>query len=175
MGVHPIFSHEKNFWTIMQRIEQIVCVGPFEPRSDPSDDEEPQSEGFQEYPSQTRDTWSLTSFFSRSNRMAATPAQLAVGRPATLCSFDYLSRDERYDKEKPYYFSGPLTEDQEPARSNLTYTTHDGIKVGDIRGLEHRLSLDVHGLNCSNISRESPLRNQANSNYTNTWRRRQLS
>lgn len=77
--------------------------------------------------------------------MATTLAQLVNGQPATLCSFDYLSRDKRYDNEKPYYFSGPLSKDQEHARSNLTYTTHDGIKVRDIRGLEQRLSLEVHG------------------------------
>ena len=77
--------------------------------------------------------------------MTSMLAKLAEGQRVTVCSFDYLARDQLYSKEKPYYFSGPLDEDQEYARSNLAYTTHDGIKLHNIRGLEQALSLDIHG------------------------------
>lgn len=77
--------------------------------------------------------------------MARSLTQLTVGRPVTLCSFDYLSRAKIYDTEKPYYFSGPLEKDQEQFRSNLVYTTYDSIKLRDIRGSEEHLSLDEHG------------------------------
>ena len=81
----------------------------------------------------------------RTLSMRSTLAELGGSQPLSVCSFDYLSRDKLYDDEKPYYFSGPLSKDQEKARSNLAYTTHDGIKLRDIRGFEHSLSLDIHG------------------------------
>jgi hypothetical protein len=76
---------------------------------------------------------------------ASTLADLAKDSPVITCSFDYLEKSARYDSEKPYYFSGPLDSDQEPARTNLAYTTHDNIQVRDLRGKEQKLKLEAHG------------------------------
>lgn len=77
--------------------------------------------------------------------MASTLSQLAQNSAVTDCSFDYLTRSELYDAVKPYNFAGALGPEQESHRSNLTYTTHDGIKLKDLRGSEHLLNLETHG------------------------------
>ena len=77
--------------------------------------------------------------------MASSLSGLAPNGAVTSCSFDYLTRSEFYDAVKPYNFAGALEPEQESHRANLTYTTHDGIKLRDLRGSEHLLSLETHG------------------------------
>jgi len=77
--------------------------------------------------------------------MTSLLSRLTQNSAVSSCSFDFLTKSELYDSEKPYYFSGALEPEQENQRSNLKYTTHDGIELRDLRGLEHLLSLEAHG------------------------------
>lgn len=72
-------------------------------------------------------------------------ADLARDSSVTTCSFDYLEKSQLYSQEKRYYFSGPLEKAQEGTRTNLAYTTHVGIPLRDLRGLEDQLKLNVYG------------------------------
>ena len=70
---------------------------------------------------------------------------LAQNSPVSSCSFDYLTKSGYYDAVKPYNFAGVLDPKHESNRNNLMYTTQDGIKLKDLRGSEHLLSLETHG------------------------------
>ena len=70
-------------------------------------------------------------------------ADLANDSPVLTCSFDYLEKTDRYQYQKPYYFSGPLNPEEEQSRT--TYTNHDGIEIRDIRAQAHDLDLERHG------------------------------
>ncbi|KAJ4253830.1 hypothetical protein NW762_010225 [Fusarium torreyae] len=91
--------------------------------------------------------------------MASTLANLALHGAQSTCTFHFLSKSERYHKEKPYYFSGALDEDQEAHRSNLDYEIHEDIKVVDLRGQEKSLTLQDHGFE---LLRHSPAVSLAN-------------
>ena len=84
--------------------------------------------------------------------MSSLLSELAQNSAVTRCSFDFLTRSELYDSEKPSYFSGALEPEQELKRSNLKYTTHDGIELRDLRGREHSLSLETHGFELGSAS-----------------------
>jgi hypothetical protein len=60
------------------------------------------------------------------------------------CSFSFIKAEE-YDTEKPYYYSGPLAPDNERLRTNLRYSTVDGIEIVDVRGVRDHLSIDKQG------------------------------
>lgn len=74
------------------------------------------------------------------------PASLLFpNSPVTLADFSYIQKSHLYDVEKPYYYSGPLPEDQEHLRTNIGFTTHTDIPTYDIRGREGMTNLDTHG------------------------------
>lgn len=75
----------------------------------------------------------------------ATVQQIAAKAPVTLAEFDYIADLDKYEHEKPYYYSGPLHCDQEQMRSNIEHDRRGSIQVRDLRGLEDQLSLERHG------------------------------
>lgn len=71
----------------------------------------------------------------------------SLGRTCSVsqCSFDYLSKSDVYEKEKPYYFSGRVDSSQKSSRTNLQYVTHENISIRDVRGLVDQLTLERDG------------------------------
>lgn len=59
-------------------------------------------------------------------------------------SFAYLKPLDRYQHEKPYFYSGPLAPEEEAQRTNLAYDEHTMV-VKDIRGHEQELDVEKHG------------------------------
>jgi hypothetical protein len=60
-------------------------------------------------------------------------------------SFLYLKDALEYQDTKPYYYTGPLPEDQEDMRTNLQYEYRGNIDFHDMRGSEASFTLDKHG------------------------------
>jgi len=65
--------------------------------------------------------------------------------PTITTSFCCIKRCNKYNTEKPYFFSGPLPTDQEPHRTNLEYENAPNVLLRDLRGYEKCLNLDRHG------------------------------
>jgi hypothetical protein len=65
--------------------------------------------------------------------------------PRSHISLSFLEELPEYATIKPYYFSGPLPEDQEQFRTNICYRTLDHIPIVNLRGQEQRLNVEKHG------------------------------
>ena len=61
----------------------------------------------------------------------------------TYASFDYFKENEKTLVEKPYYFTGPLSAEQEPLRTNFGFEKHGQIPVRDLRDVLSSVSLDT--------------------------------
>ncbi|KAG7287563.1 hypothetical protein NEMBOFW57_007075 [Staphylotrichum longicolle] len=65
--------------------------------------------------------------------------------PESHISLSFLEDLPEYDETKPYYFSGPLPEEQEELRTNIRYQTLNRIPLLNLRGQEHKLDVEKHG------------------------------
>lgn len=69
---------------------------------------------------------------------------IADGAIVSTGQFEYIADLQEYAYEKPYYFSGPIPEEQEHLRSNIKYVRHN-VSLRDLRGREQDLKLEQHG------------------------------
>ncbi|KUJ15024.1 uncharacterized protein LY89DRAFT_736084 [Mollisia scopiformis] len=65
--------------------------------------------------------------------------------PETTVTFYCIKRSEKYDTQKPYFYSGTLPADQEENRTNLEYTAVPNVVLRDLRGYERDLDIEQHG------------------------------
>lgn len=65
--------------------------------------------------------------------------------PILPVTFYCIKRSKKYEKQKPYFFSGSLPPDEEMHRSNLEYESCPNVLLRDIRGYEDHLDIDRHG------------------------------
>lgn len=69
--------------------------------------------------------------------------------PYVESNLRYLSDDDRYSSEKPYYFAGPLIPAEEHLRTNLSCTDAK-VPIMDLRGYEHKISIEKQGFEFMN-------------------------
>jgi hypothetical protein len=65
--------------------------------------------------------------------------------PIVTAEFRYIQDSPKFETEKPYHFSGPLSPDEEYRRTNLELEWRYGIPVRNVRGHTETLDLDNHG------------------------------
>lgn len=61
--------------------------------------------------------------------MSALPVNCREAR----ASLDFIKETERYELEKPYYYSGPLEPSDKESRSNIEIERHHNIPIFDLR------------------------------------------
>ncbi|KAI9700144.1 MAG: hypothetical protein M1820_006926 [Bogoriella megaspora] len=74
------------------------------------------------------------------------PLAAYSGLPVTHASFDYFKENEQTLVEKPYYFTGPLSPEQESLRTNFGFEKHRHVPAHDLRDVLPSISLETHGL-----------------------------
>lgn len=63
----------------------------------------------------------------------------------SLTSLKFLRDLPEYEETKPYYISGSLSDGQEDFRTNIQYHSLKKVPLFNLRGQEHRLSIEKHG------------------------------
>ncbi|KXG48432.1 uncharacterized protein PGRI_023020 [Penicillium griseofulvum] len=65
--------------------------------------------------------------------------------PTSRINLNFLDDLAEYDHTKPYHFSGPLSKELEPSRTNIQYRMLHDIPVSDLRREERKLLISKHG------------------------------
>ncbi len=74
--------------------------------------------------------------------------------PQSHIDLTFLKDLPEYETSRPYYVSGSLPEEHESSRTNIQYQTLHQVPLFNLRGQEHKLSVEKHGFQIINVPDE---------------------
>lgn len=106
--------------------------------------------------------------------MSLSLQQYLVDAPKTAAGLKFLADADVFEREKPYYYSGPLAPEQESQRTNLQFSEHK-VCVTDVRGFEDGIRFEQHGFEIRRHVTSIPLSLQAEDDRTVEYMREMSS